>query len=196
MVVICAKPWFVYAHPGYTRISLLDYTTDDFGDKGQEARMRHLTNLAIQKKHKDWAANKHDTVVSCDQLAEYLIAEGKISTKEEYDTRVTARINEVMRLMWLQMKDKLDRKFGCFEVFGFDFMLNEELAPFLLEVNMNPAMFLDTKTMEELLPKLVTDCCTLAVEIHQPGKLESDSAAINELLKTKCQLSYEVLHQE
>jgi D-alanine-D-alanine ligase-like ATP-grasp enzyme len=71
-----------------------------------------------------------------------------------------------MRLMWLQMKDKLDRKFGCFEIFGFDFMLNAQLVPQFLEVNMNPAMFLDTKTMEELLPKLVTDCCNLAVEIH------------------------------
>jgi D-alanine-D-alanine ligase-like ATP-grasp enzyme len=53
------------------------------------------------------------------------------------------------------MKDKLDRKFGCFEVFGFDFMLDKQLNPYLLEINMNPAMFLDTTTMEEMLPKLI-----------------------------------------
>lgn len=35
MVVICAKPWFVYAHPGYTRVSLEDFTCEDFGDKSQ-----------------------------------------------------------------------------------------------------------------------------------------------------------------
>lgn len=47
MVVICAKPYFVYSYPGYTRISINDFTTDDFGEKTQDARIRHLTNLAI-----------------------------------------------------------------------------------------------------------------------------------------------------
>ena len=166
MVVICAKPWFVYAHPGYTRISLEPFTTEDFGEKTQQARMRHLTNISIQKKHPQWQERKNETVTTCDKLCEELIAQGKVKDAAEYHQKVTSRINEVMRLMWLQMKDKLDRKFGCFEIFGFDFMLNAQLVPQFLEVNMNPAMFLDTKTMEELLPKLVTDCCNLAVEIH------------------------------
>jgi len=78
-----------------------------------------------------------------------------------------------MRLMFLQMKDKLDRKFGCFEIFGFDFMVDEHFNPLLIEVNMNPAMFLDTKTMENILPKIVTDSCNLAVEIHKDHKKQS-----------------------
>jgi hypothetical protein len=92
------------------------------------------------------------------------------------------------------LKDKLDRKFGCFEIFGFDFMLDDKLNPFLLEVNMNPAMFLDTKTMEEMLPKIVSDCCNLATEIHTPHTVESSSEFIRKLLKTKCQLDYEILY--
>ena len=31
LVVICCKPYFVYAHDGYARISLMDYTTANFG---------------------------------------------------------------------------------------------------------------------------------------------------------------------
>ena len=166
MVVICAKPWFVYAHPGYTRVSLVPYSTDDFGEKTQEARMRHLTNLSIQKKHPQWKEHKHETVTTCDILAQELIQQGKLKTVEEYHTKVTAKINEIMRLMWLQMKDRLDRKFGCFEIFGFDFMLDQQLQPHFLEVNMNPAMFLDTDTMKDLLPKLITDVCNLAVAVH------------------------------
>lgn len=68
--------------------------------------------------------------------------------------------------MFLQIKDKLDRKFGCFEVLGFDFMLDDKLNPYFLEYNMNPAMFLDTNYMSKLLPKIVTDCCNMAVEVH------------------------------
>jgi D-alanine-D-alanine ligase-like ATP-grasp enzyme len=35
-------------------------------------------------------------------------------------------------------------KFGCFELFGFDFMIDEELNPVLIEINTNPALFADT----------------------------------------------------
>ena len=92
------------------------------------------------------------------------------------------------------MKDRLDKKFGCFEVFGFDFMLDKKLNPFLLEVNMNPAMFLDTLTMEDMLPKLIKDVCTLAVEIHKPHARESSSEVIRNLIEKKCELVYEVLY--
>lgn len=47
MVVISARPYFVYSYPGYARISLMDYQTLDFGEKTNKARMTHLTNLAI-----------------------------------------------------------------------------------------------------------------------------------------------------
>lgn len=144
MVVICAKPWFVFAHPGYTRVSLEEFTTKDFGEKTQEARIRHLTNLSIQKKSPKFKEHKDETVTTSEALADYLVEQGSLKCVEEYNTRVTSRINEIMKLMFLQMKDKLDRKFGCFEVFGFDFMLDQQLNPYLLEVNMNPAMFLDT----------------------------------------------------
>jgi hypothetical protein len=47
MIVICSKPYFVYAHPGYARISLNQFTCDDFGEKNDLARCTHLTNLAV-----------------------------------------------------------------------------------------------------------------------------------------------------
>ena len=81
-------------------------------------------------------------------MVDYLLSKGIITSADEYTERVDNKINEVMRLMFLQMKEKLDRKFGCFEIFGFDFMLDSQLNPYLLEVNINPAMFLDTKALE------------------------------------------------
>ncbi len=81
-------------------------------------------------------------------MVDYLLLKGIITSADEYTERVDNKINEVMRLMFLQMKEKLDRKFGCFEIFGFDFMLDSQLNPYLLEVNINPAMFLDTKALE------------------------------------------------
>ena len=49
-----------------------------------------------------------------------------------------------MRLIFLTVKDKLDRRFGCFELFGFDFLVDDQLNPALIEINTNPALFTDT----------------------------------------------------
>ena len=82
--------------------------------------------------------------MSMDQLCSYLVQKGE-TTPELFKTKVIDPINEVMRLIFLTVKDKLDKKFGCFEMFGFDFMLNSALEPKLLEINVNPALFLDTQ---------------------------------------------------
>jgi D-alanine-D-alanine ligase-like ATP-grasp enzyme len=126
----------------------MPYTVENFAEKTNEARMTHLTNLAIQKKHPYFKDLKNQATLAVDELIDYLVSNGIISSAEEYTEKVDSKINEIMRLMFLQMKEKLDRKFGCFEIFGFDFMLDSQLNPYLLEVNINPAMFLDTKVLE------------------------------------------------
>jgi len=66
MVVISAKPYFVYSYPGYARISLMPYTVVNFADKTNDSRMTHLTNLAIQKKHKNFKNLKDQVTMSVD----------------------------------------------------------------------------------------------------------------------------------
>ena len=109
-------------------------------------------------------------------LQDQLMAQGNISSADEFKSRVTDKINEVMRLVFLQTKDRLDRKFGCFEVFGFDFMLDGDLSPVLLEININPALFLDTTSQGEIIPKLITDMINMADTIHESHKKSSSRA--------------------
>ena len=189
MVIICCKPYFVYSQDGYARISLTDYTTDNFGvsettEDGKTtdwpSRITHLTNLAIQKKHPEFKARKEEVAMTMKALRDYLVAGGQC-TPLEFKTKVRDKINEVMRLVFLQTKDRLDRKFGCFEVFGFDFMLDGDLRPVLLEINVNPAYFLDTTHQAQILPKLVQDCVNMADEIHEPHKKSSSREKIEQV---------------
>ena len=80
-------------------------------------------------------------------------------------------------------------------MFGFDFILDHDLSPKLLEVNINPAMFLDTKTLENMLPTLVKDECQLAVGIHEPFKTSSSTEKIQALMETTS-LPYDILYLE
>ena len=46
---------------------------------------------------------------------------------------------EAMKLVFISVKDRLQGKYGCFEIFGVDFLLSEDLTPRLLEVTSNPS---------------------------------------------------------
>lgn len=50
---------------------------------------------------------------------------------------------------------------GCFELFGFDIMLDSNLKPWLLEVNCAPALSMDSEVDERIKIPLITDTLRL-----------------------------------
>lgn len=46
---------------------------------------------------------------------------------------------------------------NCFELMGFDIMVDDKLKPWLLEVNSSPAMSMDTTTDYRIKPDLLKD---------------------------------------
>jgi hypothetical protein len=103
-----------------------------------------------------------------------------------------------MKMIFTVIKDKLDRKFGCFELFGFDFLIDDNLNPFLIEINTNPALYTDTMVQKELLPKLVDDIIKMSLAVHPHGKLEG-SEEVKELVErglNENQLKYDIIYNE
>jgi hypothetical protein len=104
-----------------------------------------------------------------------------------------------MRLIFVTVKDKLDAKFGCFELFGFDFLIDEDLNVTFIECNTNPALFTDTTTQKEILPKLVQDSIDVALTLHKAGKVEG-ATEVKEWVESKkveeMRLKYDVIYDE
>ena len=103
-----------------------------------------------------------------------------------------------MKLIFGVVKDKLDIRYGCFELFGFDFLIDDNLNPHLIEINVNPALYTDTEVQKHLLPKLVDDIVKMALETHPYGQLEGHDQ-VKQLVEAglgECQLKYDIIHYD
>jgi len=48
-----------------------------------------------------------------------------------------------------------DDKKHCFEIFGFDFMIDEEFKVWLIEVNTNPCLEESSNLLRHLIPRMI-----------------------------------------
>ena len=108
-----------------------------------------------------------ESIWSFDMLGDYLVEKGMAKDKgfviEELNVKFQAVVNSVFKAS----RSKFQRKLGYFDLLGFDFMLTESLEPILLEVNTNPALHLDCKVMEDIIPNVVEETMDLVMKSHE-----------------------------
>ena len=122
----------------------------------------HLTNDAVQSKYEK---TKDENKMTRDEFEEYIANNGKskslTSGKDLYEN-----IKSLVRISAEVVKDKLNstgRSHG-FELTGYDFMLDEDLKPYLIEVNSNPSLEEQCEVMKRLIPDLLESTFRVAVD--------------------------------
>ena len=68
-----------------------------------------------------------------------------------------------MRLVFLSVKDKLERRFGCFEIFGLDFLISaDDLNPKLMEITSCPSFNTELNDTKPIIRTMLRDLITMA----------------------------------
>ena len=65
------------------------------------------------------------------------------------------KINDVVWRTLKSVQENLEQKQNCFEVYGFDIVLDEDLNPWVIEVNLSPAC----TERADWLTKMLDDSC-------------------------------------
>lgn len=76
------------------------------------------------------------------------------------------RMKDIMIDSFLSVRNKMNpnRRKHVFELFGFDFLLDEDFRLWLIEINTNPFLGTPNKEMQRLVPQMVEDMVKLTVD--------------------------------
>lgn len=73
------------------------------------------------------------------------------------------------------------RRRSCFELFGYDFILDEDFNTWLIEVNTNPCIEESSSILKVLLPRMIDDMLKLTIDTYFAdfsGATESPAAPV------------------
>ena len=94
---------------------------------------------------------------------DYLASLGySISVKDQIVTKVKCLIVRSI-LAARRILDPQKRK-NCFELFGYDFIIDEDFNVWLIEVNTNPCIEESSSILKIYLPRMIEDLMKLSVD--------------------------------
>ena len=78
---------------------------------------------------------------------------------------IVPRMKDLIIDSFLSVRNRLNpnKRKNCFELFGFDFLLDEDFRVWLIEINTNPYLGTPNKEMEILVPKMMSLLLSLAI---------------------------------
>lgn len=145
---------------GYIRTASEMYRMDDLDNQ-----FIHLTNNAVQKYAKNYGEFEDGNILSLEQFDEFVKKEGNYKGLDLYG-KIIPTIREVCLMTLCSVKKKLnsqDRKY-CFELFGFDFFIDEDYKVWLIEVNTNPCIEESNEYLHQFMPRLLDDTFKLTID--------------------------------
>ena len=124
----------------------------------------HLTNYSVQKYSNNFAKFEVGNEISFDQF--------QVSLFKDYNLYVDVRkdiLNKIKNIVGISMKAiknkiNINNIKGSFEIFGYDFMFDVDMNPYLIEINTNPGLEISSPLISKLVPRMIDDALRLTID--------------------------------
>ena len=137
----------------------------------------HLTNNAIQKYNPTYGDFEDGNQLSFADFRKYL-KEKHSKFDPFFDQQILQKIKNYTQLSLEATKRKLNpnKRSQCFEIFGYDYIIDREFNTWLIEANTNPCLEESSDLLKMLLPRMLNDAFKLTVDrVCKPVQLENAS---------------------
>lgn len=154
---------------GYIRTSSKEFST-----KHLENKYIHLTNDAVQKKSEDYGKYEAGNKISYNDLQNYInTTYPKANINFEND--ILKKIKKTVRQSFKAVYDKIDpyKRLHSFELFGYDFMIDEDFQVWLIEANTNPCLETGCAFLSRIIPACLENTLCLVLDPLFPPPQES-----------------------
>lgn len=149
---------------GYLRTSSMIYKIDNINI---DNKYMHLTNNAIQRYSDNYGSFEEGNQISFKNFNSYL--------HENYNESIEKILEQTKKLInksYLAIKNKIIKDTNkmncCFEIFGYDFIVDSEFNVWLIEVNTNPCLEESSSLLKILIPRMINDAFKLTIDVIFP----------------------------
>ncbi|XP_075009108.1 tubulin monoglutamylase TTLL4 isoform X5 [Calonectris borealis] len=165
--VTCYDPLRIYLFKdGLVRFASCKYSSSM---KSLSNKFVHLTNYSVNKKNTEYKSNLDETACQGHKWAlkalwSYLTQKGVNSEAiwEKIKDIVIKTIIASEPYVNSLVKMYVRRPYCCHELFGFDIMLDENLKPWILEVNISPSLHSNSPLDVSIKGQMIRDLLNLA----------------------------------
>ncbi|OMJ66932.1 hypothetical protein SteCoe_36053 [Stentor coeruleus] len=145
---------------GYLRTTSTEYSIKDVSNN-----FIHLTNDAIQKHCDEYGKFEDGNKLSYKDFQRYLdthCSDKKINFISDILPKIKNLAKDSMQAAYMKLDP--NRRLHCMEILGYDFMLDSNLKPWLIEVNTNPCLELSSSYLSFLIPTMVENAFRIALD--------------------------------
>lgn len=144
----------------YVRFCLEDYDPSKLANK-----FAHLTNNSVQKHNTKVNSSElmHESMWTQEQLRlhiEGLYGSGTFKT-------IVGKMKEIVVATIISTQDQVYGRKNSFELIGYDFMIDDKLNPWLIEINSSPSMDYSTPVTRRLVQMVLEDTVKVVVDLKK-----------------------------
>jgi len=168
---------YTYAE-GYLRTSCGVYSTKNLSN-----RTVHLTNDAIQKSSEDYGKFESGNKLGYSDFQKYInkfYSHLNINFERDIIPQIKKLTTDCFRAVWGKVDP--NKRQSTFEVYGLDFMIDDNFKVYLIEVNTNPSFELSSPLLARLIPSMLENAMRLVLDpIFPPPEGFSSRSKLTEL---------------
>ncbi|XP_051662701.1 tubulin polyglutamylase TTLL5 isoform X5 [Manacus candei] len=180
VLVTSYDPLVIYLYEeGLARFATVRY---DQASKNIKNQFMHLTNYSVNKKSGDYVSCDDPEVEdygnkwSMSAMLRYLKQEGRdtAALMANVEDLIIKTVVSAELSIASACKSFLSHRGSCFELYGFDVLIDDTLKPWLLEVNLSPSLACDAPLDLKIKASMLSDMFTLVGFVCQdPGQRSS-----------------------